>query len=159
KQLQETPDPPEALAIIPTLKLADLDRQNKLIPLELSERDDAKILYHDLFTNGILYLDLGLNLRALPQDLLPYVTLFGRALLEIGTSQEDYVQLSQRIGRATGGIWSQNFISVVRGTRDSAAWLFLRGKAVPERAGELLAILRDVLLTARLDNRERFRQI
>jgi Zn-dependent M16 (insulinase) family peptidase len=35
----------------------------------------------------------------------------------------------------------------------------LRGKSTPERAEEMLDILRDVLLTARLHNRDRFRQI
>jgi Zn-dependent M16 (insulinase) family peptidase len=159
KEMQETPDPPEALATIPSLKLDDMDHENKPIPLEVTERDGARILYHDLFTNGVIYLDVGLDLRTLPQELLPYVVLFGRALLEMGTEKEDYVQLSQRIGRATGGIWTQHLTSTVRETRDSVAWLFLRGKAMPERADEMLAILRDVLLTARLDNQERFRQI
>src|SRR5689334_19534788 len=32
KKLQATPDPPEALAVIPSLKLADLPRRNRLIP-------------------------------------------------------------------------------------------------------------------------------
>ena len=40
-----------------------------------------------------------------------------------------------------------------------AAWLFVRGKAVPDKAQELLAIITDVLLTARLDNRERIKQM
>ncbi len=159
KLMQETPDSPQALATIPSLKLADLDPQNKIIPLEVVERDGTRILYHDLFTNGMIYLDVGLDLHALPQELLPYVTLFGRALLEMGTAAEDYVQLSQRIGRTTGGIWTQNFTATIHETRGSAAWLFLRGKAMPERAGDMVEILRDVLLTARLDNQERFRQI
>src|SRR5262249_46387467 len=38
-------------------------------------------------------------------------------------------------------------------------WLFLRGKATVAQAPDLLAILRDVLLTAKLDDRERLRQI
>jgi Zn-dependent M16 (insulinase) family peptidase len=41
----------------------------------------------------------------------------------------------------------------------SAAWLFLRGKALASQAEDLLAILRDVLLTVKLDNQERFRQM
>ena len=45
------------------------------------------------------------------------------------------------------------------GAGDTAAHLLLRGKATAARAPELLAILRDVLLTVRLDNRDRFRQI
>ena len=159
KLAQETPDSPEALATIPSLKLSDLERRNKLIPLAVSEDGGTKILYHDLFTNGVVYLDIGLDLHALPADLLPYATVFGRALLEMGAGDLDFVQLSQRIGRATGGLWHQTYTSVVRGSQRGAAWLFLRGKTMPEHAGELLAILRDVLLDVRLDNQERFRQI
>ena len=156
---QQTPDPPEALAAIPMLRLSDLERKNKTIPLTPMERHGAGILYHDLFTNGILYLDLGFNLHGLPQQSLPFVRLFGRALLEMGTETEDFVSLTQRISRKTGGIVSKSFNSAVSGSREAASWLFLRAKAMKEQAGELLAILRDVLLTVRLDNRDRFRQM
>jgi Zn-dependent M16 (insulinase) family peptidase len=159
KQLQDTPDPPEVVAKLPTLTLGDLDPTIKTVPTEEGEEGGTRVLYHDLFTNGVVYLDLGMNLRTLPQEFLPYVTLFGRALLETGTATADMVQLSQRIGRATGGIHQQSLTSALRGRSVGAAWLFLRGKAVPEKAGELLAILEDVLTSARLDNRERFRQI
>ena len=159
KRLQETPDPPEALAAIPSLKLEDLDRKIKRIPLDVSEQYGDKVLYHDLFTNGIVYLDLGFNLGSLPQETLPYVSLFGRALLEMGTDREDFVKLSQRIGSQTGGIRATAFTSALRQADQAAAWLFLRGKAITGQSQELLAILRDVLLTARLDNRERFRQM
>ncbi len=159
KRRQETPDPPEALATIPTLKLSDLDRKNKVIPLAVSRAAGAQVLYHDLFTNGIVYLDVGFDLRALPQQYLPYVPLFGRALLEMGTAREDFVKLSQRIGRKTGGIRSATLSSAIRATGDAATWLFLRSKATTAQAQDALDILRDVLLTARLDNRERFRQI
>ncbi len=159
KEIQETPDPPEALATIPSLSLEDLDKQNKLIPLVVSRMDGAWLLYHDLFTNGILYLDLGFDLHALPQELLPYVPLFGSALFEIGTGSQDYVRLSQRIGRYTGGIRPTSYVSMTEGREASAAWLFLRGKSTVEQASELLDILRDVLLTVKLDNQERFRQM
>jgi Zn-dependent M16 (insulinase) family peptidase len=159
KLMQETPDSPAALATIPTLTLGDLERENKLIPLAVSEAQGTKVLYHDLFTNGIIYLDVGLDLHELPTDLLPYVPLLGRALLETGVGDQDFVQLSQRIGRTTGGIWTQTFTSVIRGSQNGAACLFLRGKVTPDKADELLAILRDVLLAARLDNQERFRQM
>ena len=159
KQIQETPDPPEALATIPNLLLEDLEKGNKLIPLSISELAGIKLYTHNLFTNGILYLDLGLDLHTLPGELLPYVPLFGRALFEIGTESQDFVRLSQRIGRYTGGIYARPWISMSEGGDQSAAWLFLRGKSTVERAGELMDILRDVLLTVNLDNQERFRQM
>ena len=104
KRVQETPDPPEALATIPTLELEDLPRRNKVIPIEVRRVADTRVLYHDLATNGAVYLDIGFDLHVLPTDLLPYVPLFARALLETGAANQDFVSLSQRIGRATGGI-------------------------------------------------------
>jgi Zn-dependent M16 (insulinase) family peptidase len=159
KLRQETPDPPETLAKIPSLTLEDLERENKLIPLETMDLEGGEVLYHDLFTNGIVYLDVGFDLHALPQEYLPYVTLFGRALLETGTARQDFVRLSQRIGRATGGIRPSTLISARRDGDQAVARLFLRGKSTMTQAGELLDILRDVLQSARLDQRERFMQI
>lgn len=156
---QQTPDSPEALATIPTLKREDLDRKNKVIPLSVSTLSEVKTLFHNLFTNGILYLDLGFDLHALPQHLLPYVRLFGRSLVEMGTEREDFVTLTQRISRKTGGIQPTRFASSGVGDSPSAVWLFLRAKSMTGQAGELLDILSDVLLTLRLDNRERFRQM
>jgi Zn-dependent M16 (insulinase) family peptidase len=159
KALQEKPDSPETVAMLPRLTLADLDKENKPIPTEYADAAGVEVLYHDLFTNGIVYLELGLNLHTLPADLLPYVKLFGRALVEIGTETEDFVQLQQRIGRKTGGIYPTTFLSARRGEEDAAAWLFLRGKAAVGQAQEMLDIMRDVLLTVSLDNQERFRQM
>ncbi len=159
KEVQETPDPPEVLASIPSLGLEDLNRYNKRIPLVRLREGDAEVLYHDLFTGGIIYLDLGFNLHALPQELLAYVPLFGRALLEMGTEEEDYVSLTQRISRKTGGISPNLLSSPLKGSDLCTAWLFLRGKAMCNQTDELLNILRDVLLKIRLDNKERFRQM
>lgn len=159
KKRQETPDSPEALAKLPTLKLEDLDKQGRNIPIEVTEAQDTKVLYHDLFTNGIVYLDLGFDLHALPTDLLPLTEVFGRALLEMGTAAEDYVKLSQRIGKSTGGIRSESVAATVFRSRESVTRLFLRGKATTAQASELLNILRDILLTTQFDNKERFKQI
>jgi presequence protease len=159
KSAQERPDTPEALATIPMLKLQDLEKKNKIIPLESMDQKGTPVLYHDLFTNGIAYMDIGFNLHALPQKYLPYLHLFGRSLFEIGTQKEDYVAITQRISSKTGGIYSTTHISDVKASRGSAAWLFLRGKAMLDHGGDMLEIIKDVLATVKLDNRERFKQM
>ena len=159
KQLQETPDSPEALATVPTLELKDLDKQSRAIPIEEIQVQDAKILYHDIFTNGIFYLDLAFDLRAMPKDLLPLTEVFARALFEMGTETEDYVKLSQRIGKSTGGIHGSSVSLTTLPTKEAQAHLMIRGKSTVSQAQELLGILRDVLLTVKLDNRERLKQI
>jgi Zn-dependent M16 (insulinase) family peptidase len=159
KSRQETPDPAEALERLPVLRLEDLEKKNKSIPVDEQSLEDTKVLYHNLFTNGIVYLDLAFDLHSLPADLLPLTEIFGRALLETGTDKEDYVKLSQRIGKTTGGIRSSAVTATTLKTRESVAKFVLRGKATVPQAGELLNILKDVLLSANLDNRERLKQI
>ena len=159
KRAQEEPDSPEDLAKLPQLQLSDLDRQAKVLPLEEAGLADVPVLHHDLFTNGIAYLDVGFDLSVLPQELLPYISLFGRALLEMGTERESFVELQQRIGAETGGVWAQSVVSNRLGGGPAATWLFLRGKAMVDRVDDLLAIMRDVLLHGRFDDKERFLQM
>jgi Zn-dependent M16 (insulinase) family peptidase len=157
--LQSAPDDPEALAKIPRLSVADLPRENKPIPTRKQPLAKTRVLYHDLFTNGILYLDIAFDLRELPSETLPYVPLFGRALLETGAGSEDYVALNQRIGSKTGGIVARTFSSMVRETESGTIWLVLRAKALEGRTADLLRILYDVLTGARIDRQSRIRQI
>jgi len=159
RALQEKPDSPEALATIPRLNREDLEPYNKTIPLSEMDEKGIPILHHELFTNGIVYMDLGLSLQNLPSDYVPYIPLLGRAFVEMGTEKEDFVSLTQRISRKTGGIHPAPFTSDVQGAHGSTAWLFLRGKAMAHQTDALVQILEDVLLTVTLDNRERFRQM
>jgi len=159
KRRQQEPDPPQALAKIPSLGLQDLDKINKTIPLAEEEASGIRVLFHDLFTSRICYLDLGFDLHCLEEHLLPYVPLFGRALLEMGTEKEDYVSLTRRISQKTGGIHAECFSSPTRDSSQSAAKLFLRAKAMTHGVKDMLDILRDVLLIPRLDNQERFQQM
>ncbi|MDR3476109.1 MAG: insulinase family protein [Devosia sp.] len=159
KALQEASDPPEQLAKIPTLHLADLPRQNKLTPIEESAMGETRVLFHDLKTSGVIYLDLAFDIHGLDPELLPYFPIFSRALTQTGTAREDFVALSQRIGRSTGGIGAARHISGTYRPGETAAYLLVRGKVVPDQVDELLAILGDILLTPRLDNKERIRQM
>ncbi|GLI33993.1 insulinase family protein [Desulforhabdus amnigena] len=159
QRLQETPDPPEALATIPTLKISDLEKRNKVIPKTVLQKNGREILFHDIFTSGIVYLDIAFNLHTLPQKYLPYIPLFGRSLVEMGTEKEDFVALSQRISAKTGGLRTEVFTSAVQDSKKARTCMILRGKSMLTQTEDLLNILQDVLLRGQLDNRERFRQM
>ena len=112
-----------------------------------------------LATNGVLYLDLGFDLKSVPDDLLPYLPhLFARPVAD--RHRQGRLRLADAAHRPLHRRHRAAALELDQARRqETAAWLFLRGKAVPEKAGELLAILTDVLTTARLDNRERIRQM
>ncbi|GGA54421.1 insulinase family protein [Pelagibacterium lentulum] len=159
KALQNAPDKPEDLAKIPTLTLEDLDRNITTVPTEEQAISGVRTLYHPLATNGIVYLDLAFDLKTLPRDLLPYLPLFSRALTQTGTAKEDFVALSQHIGRVTGGIGATRLIAPILESEEAAAHLVIRAKATPDKTGDMLSIIEDILTSARLDNRDRIRQI
>lgn len=159
KTIQSAPDDPAELAKIPRLSLEDLDQKIKTIPTEIHQTGRVEILHHDLFTNGIVYLEIGFDIHNLPQDLLPYVKLFSRSLTDIGLESEDYVKLSQRIGRKTGGIHASTSINNKLKEEEAAVYLMLDGKATMAQSADMLAIMRDILLTVKLDNQDRFRQM
>jgi Zn-dependent M16 (insulinase) family peptidase len=159
KRIQETPDSPEALGTIPRLGLKDLPARNAPIPIETGALSGALLVTHDLQTNGIVYLDIGFDLRRLPAGLLPYAGIFRYALLETGAGALDFVRLSQRIGSSTGGISTATLTATKRQDGTAGAWLFLRAKAVSGKLDEMTSILIDVLTSARLGNRERVEQL
>ncbi|GLC71241.1 hypothetical protein PLESTF_001094000 [Pleodorina starrii] len=160
KELQETPDPPEALSCIPALQLSDIPPTITRVPTSAKQlADGATLLGHDLFTNDVLYLEAAFDLRPVPARLLPLVPLFCRSLTQMGTAAESFVELTERIGRKTGGISIYPFTSAVRGQEQPVSYLMVRGKAMGGKAGDMLDLMRDILLTARLDDRGRFTQM
>lgn len=157
--LQQEPDLPEELVKIPRLTVQDLPVQAPSYPLHIEKEESGLVLFHDLFTNSVFYVDVGFDLGQLDQKYLGYARLFGRALTEMGTLDEDYVSLSQRIQARTGGIHAQTFAAGHEQTGQPCTWLFLRGKAMAGRVLDLMDILRDILTRPLLDNPKRFKQL
>ncbi len=159
KRKQQEPDSPEDLAKIPRLRIQDLPEKVKQIPLQVIAGENVEILYHNLPTNHILYLDLGFDLRMLPQKYLGYLPIFGRALLEMGTDKEDYVGLSKKIQSKTGGIHTETFNANHKYKTDPCSWMFIRGKALNYQMQDLLDILQEILCDVQFDDKERFKQL
>lgn len=160
KRRQQAADSPEDLASIPSLSVADLPRKNKVIPDEHQTINDSKVpfYFHDLNTFGIAYLDLAFDLRSIGEQDLTLLPLLSRALLETGTDKQDFVSLSRRISANTGGIGAYIY-GATAAEKKTAAKFMIRGKSVLDKVGELTSIVADVVQGARLDDRERVRQL
>lgn len=85
--------------------------------------------------------------------------LFCESLTQLGTKNEDFVQLTERIGRKTGSLSFSPFISSQEGSRDPVAKLFVAGKATKDKVGDMTELMREILTTVVLDNPERFKQL
>ncbi|MCX7821952.1 MAG: insulinase family protein [Syntrophobacterales bacterium] len=158
KEHQERVDNPEDLKKIPRIGREDLSIEPPVVPKEVQILEEGSLLIkHALQTHGIVYLDLGFNFEHLDKDLLPYLSLFCSAILEMGTVKRDFVEMSERIARFTGGIRPKLLIQ--RGFSNDTFYLFLRGKALTRNFDKLLEIFREIITEAIFDDSERFLQI
>ena len=155
---QATPDGEEALASIPRLEVGDLPLENTLVPTErlAGERNYPLALFHALPTGGIVYAEAAFDLSAVPGYLLPMLPLFGRALLEMGTTRHDFVDLNMAIARKTGGMDADALFLTHASTRNPVARMVLSGKSSPDKVGDLFALMTEVLAECVFDDQERF---
>ena len=158
-ELQSTPDSDEAIATLPLLTKNDLETKTKIIDNNQSSRNNVVIIEHPLFTNGVFYIDFGINIESLSIDELPFVSLLSNLYLEMGTQDENYSSLSQRIAKQTGGIYGTPFISPHTDSNKSVMQFFFRGKCMIDQVDDLISIYSDILLKPDFNNYERFKQI
>ena len=157
--MQETPDSPEAIKSLPLLQRNDLRKEIRTIPREIETIENATVLFHDLFTGGIAYVDIGFDLHVLDADDLPWVSLLGSMLLEMGTQKEDFASLGQRIAQKTGGLYATPVHAALENSPDSVSRLFLRGKCMTTQVDDLFDILSDILFIPAFNNAKRFKEI
>ena len=158
-EVQATPDSPEALAAIPNLSLTDLSKSNAPIPLELRQIASNTLVYHDLDTSGIAYLELLFPMSAVPQSLISLAPLFARSLTEMGTQSSDFAKLGMRIAAKTGGLEAQPFFSASLTGQGALAYLSVLGKATTDKIGDLFECITEILLQPDFNQAERFAQM
>lgn len=159
KELQEAHDSPEDLARIPCLRVADMAPDNPHIPCRETTLSGVRTLVHDLPTNGIVYVDLALDLSGVEPDLLPLTPLLGRALTEMGTKRHNFVTLTRRIASLTGGIDAAPSVLTSRTTAGPLPYMMMSGKATRDHCADLVELMAEILTEADFGDRERFRQM
>ncbi|PIQ97499.1 MAG: peptidase M16, partial [Nitrospinae bacterium CG11_big_fil_rev_8_21_14_0_20_56_8] len=156
KKMQESHDSREALATLPVLGLEDIRHEAEKFPLEIKKESSPQILFHELYTNRIAYIQIGFNTRSVPQDRIPYLSLIGKMILGMGTNKRDYVEMSNRLGIHTGGIRTWQFSCVPVGRRDEiVSYLFFKGRALMDKLDDLFDIFAELFAEFNFDNHKR----
>jgi len=158
KDLAEKVDSPEDLAIVPRLSLDDIAKEAPQVPSE-ERGSNPTVLVHPLPTSGVVYLDVAFDLSKVPERLLKLVPFFSTALRQLGTSKGDFVDLTQRIGRDTGGISASTTCMSQKDSDKALSYLMMRGKAMSDQVPQLVAIMQELSLMVDFDNKERVVQL
>ncbi len=125
KVYQETPTPQEVLEMIPMLEISDIKRTVSDLCNEERTIGKTKILFHDIFTSGIGYLQLVFKANCLQPEEMQYAALLRRLIGSVDTKNYTYQDFANEVNIYTGGISADFSITQPEGKDASPLPLFV----------------------------------
>jgi len=156
---QTEPDPPEALATLPKLKIGDLRRKVEIIPTEKTSINGVPAMVHDIFANGVAYLDMAFNISDIPEDLQIYLPLLGKLMINMGAAGLTYEEMAKRIALKTGGIGCHLTAGMVTDGKGNWQKMIFRMKALHRNIVDAVRIVSDILVSGDLSDETRLRNL
>ena len=160
KAAQEAPDTEEALASIPILARSDIRKEAEHLPLEIRDLEGTQILYSDIETNGIVYLNFYFPMAAVAQEDLQYAYLLAEMFSAVDTARHTYAELAMLRSLYTGGFGADIVAYTRAGEPDSLAPRFkLRAKVLRENLPRLFDLLAEIMTESDFTGAKRVREL
>ncbi len=141
---------------LPKVELNDVPIFTRDLPIHIKEN----LFHHDCFTNGILYADLAFDLPHLEEEELPLAQLLVTLLPELGAGKRDYVENLEYLQAHTGGVAAILSLHIQTDNPHMAKpAVILRGKALHRKADKLFAVLKDMAISPRVDDKKRVEEL
>lgn len=93
REIQESPDAPEALASLPRLRVSDIGDAKPYPMFQVLSGTPLPCIYHDVSTRGIDYVSMYFDLSHLTWDDMPYVTIAAAVLSQLDTELRSAAEL------------------------------------------------------------------
>lgn len=159
KALQSQPDSPQALAALPRLRRADIPREVERIPSEAGRADGIDVLRHEIFGNGIVYLDCAFDVSHVPEELQPWLPLLGKFARGMGAAGRRYDEMATRISMTMGALGAQLASGFGRDGKESWQRMVFRMRALHRNIPEAVGLLGDILAAGDLADRRRMEDL
>lgn len=160
KKYQETPSTSEELDTIPVLKREDLSAEVEPFYNTEVDKDGVKIVRHNIFTNGIGYLDMCFDITDIPDSLLPFLPIFKGVLGYTDTANYSYSELSNEIGIHTGGIYQELNVYRHADRPDVYSLKFeFKGKVFFDKISKAIDIINEIAFNTKFDDTKRLYEI
>lgn len=159
KEYQKTRSTPEEVGTIPMLSREDISREVQPLFNEVEEICEVVVDNHDIFTNGIGYLNLSFDISSVEDEDIPYVGLLTNVIGYIDTEKHSYDELSNEIYMHTGGIFSD--FNVYQGLEDRKvmARVSMKTKALMDKLPKALDLIGEMMYVSRYDDHKRLKEI
>ncbi len=160
QEFQETPDTEEQLRTLPMLSLSDLKREAQPLYNQEHYIEETLLLHHNLFTNGIAYVNLLFDTKYVKKEYQPYLGILKATLGLIDTENYSYGELFNEINMRTGGIYAS--LDVFPNWKEPENYrtaLVIQAKTLYGELGFVKKMVEEILFTSNLDNEKRLYEI
>lgn len=160
KEWQETPDTKENLAKIPMLDRKDMKKEAVQFVNDLRQEDGTKVLFHNIYTNGIAYLRLVFSADQIPAELFPYLGVLKGVLGLMNTEHYGYRDLFNEVNIETGGI--APLVGIYGNVKDRdvcSVTMEIKAKALYPKLGRALELMQEIMFTTIYDDPKRLGEI
>ena len=147
---------------IPVLRREDISREITPMQNEELQLCGTPVIYHEVQTNGIGYLDLLFDLSGVSAELLPYVGILQAVLGIIDTEHYEYGELFNEINVHTGGIGTslELYADATKvKEKEFRATFEVKTKALYDKLPVAFEMMKEILTQSRLDDEKRLKEI
>lgn len=151
KRLKEAQEAKQDLSSLPTLELSDVPSVATDVDCKEVLVSTNRIGFFTLPTNGLTYIDIRGDVTGLDDDLKDYLALFSTAVPKMGTSDDDYTKMSQRIAAYSGGISARTSVRTLAGHDGFLQSWQMSGKALARNHPRFTSIFQDLLTSVEFE--------
>lgn len=159
KKYQSEPSSQEELKTIPMLEISDIDKKARTINNQFSEIEMVKIVSHDIFTNGISYVNLNFDIGDIDYDKYPYISLLAEIFKYVDTENYTYNELANEINLHTGGIGFDVTVSNTEVIDKINVHFIVNAKMLDDKLDRAMELINEILFTSKLDDKKRLQEI
>ena len=159
---QSEPDAEEDLERIPILKREDISREIAPIINEELTLAGVPVVFHEIETNGIGYMDVMFDASDVAEEELPYLGILQSVLGIIDTTHYEYGELFNEINVHTGGIGtSLELYNDVTNVKEKAfrSTFEVKAKALYQKLPMAFEMMGEILTESKLEDTKRVKEI
>ncbi|MCM1272420.1 MAG: insulinase family protein [Clostridium sp.] len=159
KEYQSEPSTPEELRTIPLLEISDIEKEARKLNNQISEIEMVKIVSHNIFTNGISYVNLNFDISDIDYGKYPYIALLSEIFKYVDTEHYSYNDLANEINLQTGGIGFDTTVSNTNEPDKINVHFIVNAKMLDDKLDVAMDLINEILFSSKIDDKKRLREI
>ncbi len=157
---QQTDDSEEDLATIPQLDIKDIDPMPQLIPTEEKSVCGAKLLFHQLPSNGIVHINAYFPVTQLTLPELPEAALITEFFKDLPTEKYDVLTLQNEIRMYIGGIsFGLDILAKDNDYEGCTPCIRVRASVLAEKFSDAESLIAEILTCTKFGDKPMMREL